>query len=92
MLAVLVCAELNFFNFNFEYLRESEFLRKIILAYLSWARMGSIHENNWGKKSHDTASLKNQRKLYDAILSLFKRNLSSLSYFYFLKKLQAGKL
>ena len=43
---MLACAELNFFNFKFEYPHENEFLRKTILAYLSGAQMGSIHEKN----------------------------------------------
>ena len=43
---------------KFEYLRENEFLRKTILACLSGAQMGSIHEKNRGRKSCDTAPLK----------------------------------
>ena len=58
---MLACAELIFSNFKFEYLRENEFLRKTILACLSGAQMGSIHEKNRGKKSRDTAPL-NTRK------------------------------
>ena len=42
---------------KFEYLRENEFLRKTILACLSGAQMGSIHEKNRGQKSRDTAPL-----------------------------------
>ena len=41
---MLACAESNFSNFKFEYLRENEFLRKTILACLSGAQVGSIHE------------------------------------------------
>ena len=44
-------------NFKFEYLRENEFLSKTILACLSGAQMGSIHEKNRVRKSRDTASL-----------------------------------
>ena len=44
-------------NLEFEYLRENEFLSKTILACLSGAQMGSIHEKNRGRKSRDTASL-----------------------------------
>ena len=40
-----------------EYLRENEFLSKTILACLSGAQMGSIHEIKNGKKSRDTAPL-----------------------------------
>ena len=54
---MLACAELNFSNFKFEYLRENEFSRKIILACLSGAQMGSIHGKNIGWKSRDTAPL-----------------------------------
>ena len=56
---MLACTELNFMNFKFKYLRENEFLRKTILAYLSEAQMGSIHEKKIEKKSksHDTAPL-----------------------------------
>ena len=39
-------AESNFSNFEFEYLRENEFLSKTILACLSGAQMGSIYEKN----------------------------------------------
>ena len=42
--AVSHCAESNFSNFEFEYLRETEVLSKTILAYLSGAQMGLIHE------------------------------------------------
>ena len=45
-------------NFKFEYLRENEFFRKYILACLSGAQMGSIHEKNRGRKSRDTAPLR----------------------------------
>ena len=55
---MLACAESNFSNFKIEYLRENEFLRKTILACLSGAQMGSIHEKNRGRKSRDTAPLK----------------------------------
>ena len=48
---MLACAESNFSNFKFEYLRENEFLRKTILACLSGAQMGSIHENKRSKIS-----------------------------------------
>ena len=41
---MLAWAESNFSNLKFEYLRENEFLRKTILACLSEAQMGSIHE------------------------------------------------
>ena len=41
---MLACAESNFSNFKFEYLRENDFLRKTILACLSGAQMGSIHK------------------------------------------------
>ena len=54
---MLACAELNFSNFKFEYLRENEFLRKTILACLSGAQMGSIPEKNRSRKSRDTAPL-----------------------------------
>ena len=55
---MLACAESNFSNFKFEYLCENEFLRKTILACLSGAQMGSIHEKkNRGRKSRDTALL-----------------------------------
>ena len=59
---MLACAESNFSNFKFEYLRENEFLRKTILACLSGAQMGSINEKNRGRKSRDTAPLKGQSK------------------------------
>ena len=42
--AVLACAELNFSNFKFEYLRENEFVSKTILACLSGVQLGSINE------------------------------------------------
>ena len=48
---------LNFLNFEFEYLRENEFLSKTILACLSWSKVGLIHEKNRGQKFHETASL-----------------------------------
>ena len=51
------CAESNFSNFEFEYLRENKFLSKTILACLSGAQMSLIHEKNRGRKSCDTASL-----------------------------------
>ena len=54
---MLACAESNFLNFKFEYLRENEFLRKTILACLSGTQMGSINEKNRGRKSRDTAPL-----------------------------------
>ena len=41
---MLACAESNFLNFKFNYLRENEFLRKNILACLSGTQLGSIHE------------------------------------------------
>ena len=41
---MLACAELNFPNFKFEYLRNNKFLRKPILACLSGAQIGSIYE------------------------------------------------
>ena len=56
--AVLACAESSLSNFKFKYLRENEFLRKTILACLSGDQMGLINENNRGKKSHDTARIK----------------------------------
>ena len=40
--AVLACAESDFSNFKFEYLRENKYLRKTILACLSGDQMGSI--------------------------------------------------
>ena len=43
-------------EFKFEYLRENEFLRKIIFACLSGTQMGSINEKNRGRTSRDTAS------------------------------------
>ena len=49
--------ESYFLNFKFEYLCENEFLRKTILACLSGAQMGSIHEKNRGRKSRDNAPL-----------------------------------
>ena len=55
---LLACSESNFSNFKFEYLCEKEVLRKTILACLSGAQMGSIHEKNIGRKSRDTAPLK----------------------------------
>ena len=58
---MLACAESNFSNFKFEYLCENEFLRKTILACLSGAQMGSIHEKNRGRKSRDTAPLKKDK-------------------------------
>ena len=61
---MLACAESNFLNFKFEYLRENEFLRKTILACLSGDQMGSINEKNRGKKSRDTAPLSSQRNTY----------------------------
>ena len=54
----MLACESNFSNFKFEYLPESEFLRKTILACLSGAQMGPIHEKNRGRKSRDTAPLK----------------------------------
>ena len=57
---MLACAESNFLNFKFEYLRKNEFLRKTILACLSGDQMGSINEKNRGQKSRDTAPLKGQ--------------------------------
>ena len=41
---MLACAELNFSNFKFEYLRENEFVSKTILACLSGDQLGSINE------------------------------------------------
>ena len=55
---MLACAESNFSNFKFEYLRKNEFLRKTILACLSGDQMGLINEKNRGKKSRDTAPLR----------------------------------
>ena len=43
---MLACAESNFFNFKFEYLRENKFLRQTILAYLLGTQRGSIHKNS----------------------------------------------
>ena len=40
---MLACAESNFSNFKFEYLRRNDFFRKTILACLLWAQMGLIH-------------------------------------------------
>ena len=54
---MLACAESNFSNFKFEYLRENKFLRKTILACFSGAQMGLINEKNWVRKSRDTAPL-----------------------------------
>ena len=54
---MLACAESNFLNFNIEYLRENEFLRKTILTCLSGAQMGSNYEKYRGQKSRDTAPL-----------------------------------
>ena len=47
---MLACAESNFPNFKFEYLRENEFLRKTILACLSGAQMGLICEKKLRSK------------------------------------------
>ena len=55
--SVLACVESNFSYFQFEYLRENEFLTKTILACLSGAQMGSINEKNRGWKYRDTAPL-----------------------------------
>ena len=55
---MLACAESNFSNFKFEYLRENEFLRKAILACLSGAQMGSIHEKKIKVENLVTHSLK----------------------------------
>ena len=55
---MLACAESNFSNFKFEYLRENEFLRKTILVCLSGVQMGLINEKNRVRKSRDTAPLK----------------------------------
>ena len=60
---MLACAESNFSNFKFKYLCENEFLRKTILACLSGAQMGSIHEKNRGQKSRDTAPLNHYASL-----------------------------
>ena len=54
---MLACAESNFSNFKFQYLRENEFLRKTILACLSGAQMGLINEKSRVRKSRDTAPL-----------------------------------
>ena len=56
---MLASAESNFANFKFEYFRENEFLRKTILVCLSGTQMGSINKKNRGRKSRDTAPLKN---------------------------------
>ena len=55
---------LNVSNFKFEYLCENEFLRKTILACLSGAQMGLIHENNRGRKSRDTAPLNSSKSVF----------------------------
>ena len=55
---MLACLESNFLNFKFKYFRENEFLRKTILACISGTQMGSIHEKNRGRKSRDTAPLR----------------------------------
>ena len=55
---MLACAESNFSNFTFEYLREKEFLRKTSLVCLTGAQMGSIHEKNRGQQSRDTTPLR----------------------------------
>ena len=67
--AVLACAESNVSNFKFEYLREKEFLRKTILACLSGAPMGLIHEKKRGRKSRDTAPLKNTNLYFSKFCS-----------------------
>ena len=54
---MLAYVESIFLNFKFEYLGENQFLRKTILACLSGAQMGSIHEKNRGRKYRDTAPL-----------------------------------
>ena len=54
---MLACAESNFSNCKFEYLRENEFLRKSILACLSGTQMDLINERNRVRKSRDTAPL-----------------------------------
>ena len=71
---MLACAESNFSNLKFEYLRENEFLRKTILALLSGAQMGSIHEENRGRKSRDTARLTSLYKITreSAYIKLFQ--------------------
>ena len=49
---------------KFEYLRENELLRKIILACLLGAQMGSINEKKLRfRKSRDTAPLRLQRNV-----------------------------
>ena len=60
---MLACAESNFSNFKFEYLRENEFLRKTIVACLSGAQMGLINEKNRVRKSCDTAPLKERKRM-----------------------------
>ena len=78
---MLACAESNFSNFKFEYLRENEFLRKTILACLSGAQMGSIHEKNRGRKSRDTAPLRKQPRVSkpqeESLLSILQSGESS---------------
>ena len=46
--------ELNFFNFVIEYLGKIETEFENTLACLSGAQIGSKHEKNGGRKSHDT--------------------------------------
>ena len=41
---MLACAESNFSNFKFEYLRENDFLIKTLFACLSGAQMSFINE------------------------------------------------
>ena len=55
------CVESNFSNFECEDFRENEFLSKTIVACLSGAQVGSMHEINRGRKSRDTASLSIKR-------------------------------
>ena len=53
------CAELNFSNLKFEYLRENEFESKTVLSCLLWASVGSINEKKIANTSRGTATLNN---------------------------------
>ena len=64
---MFVCRESNFPNFKFEFLRENEYLRKTNLACLSGAQMDSIHEKNSGRKSCDTAPLRDEKMLNSTV-------------------------
>ena len=75
---MLACTESNFSNFKFEYLRENKFLRKTILACLSGAQMGLIHEKNRGRKSRDTAPLSHLPYFPSKIRFLWSNSFSSV--------------